>query len=306
MSNISKIAVLALDKTKLDLMEGSVLEIAKVLGIEDKGISYEEYTNQCSSLSAEFPQYLWDLKHEFDKDDKKGKRIAKEGDKKEKMNAEKMNASATLWPKRQDSAQGNLAVKDHMDYSFERAKEWVEAGRVGQHSFSGAAPVLEAILFERMPDVRPDIFSAGILPIELGQALSTRPDILPFVYRTELAKLHVAICSIETQLGAPISQLFVDISPKPMATSLGKVYKAHLHTGELVAVKVQRPGMWLSLTVDALLFNMIGGQLKRFAKARKDRIVAVNEMVRRMFDEIDYIHEGQNCERFASLYGFRD
>ncbi|KAI3812636.1 hypothetical protein L1987_17347 [Smallanthus sonchifolius] len=116
----------------------------------------------------------------------------------------------------------------------------------------------------------------------------------------------VAIRSIESQLGAPISEIFADISPEPVAAaSLGQVYKAHLHTGELVAVKVQRPGMSLSLTLDALLFNMIGGQLKRFAKARKDIIVAVNETVRHMFEEIDYILEGQNAEQFASLYGFR-
>lgn len=56
-------------------------------------------------------------------------------------------------------------------------------------------------------------------------------------------------------------------------------FSAHLHSGELVAVKVQRPGMALSLTLDALLFHMIGGQLKRFAEARKDLLVAVNEMV---------------------------
>nr|GEU82788.1 protein kinase superfamily protein [Tanacetum cinerariifolium] len=142
---------------------------------------------------------------------------------------------------------------------------------------------------------------------EMNKALSTRPDILPSAYRTELAKLQVAIRSIETQLGAPISQLFVDISPKPMATaSLVQVYKAYLHTRELVAVKVQMPDLWLSLTLDALLFNMIRGQLKRFAKAGKDIIVAVNETVRHMFDEIDYIHKGHNCERFASLYGFHD
>ena len=57
-------------------------------------------------------------------------------------------------------------------------------------------------------------------------------------------------------------------------------HAAHLHSGELVAVKVQRPGMPLLLTLDALLFHMIGGQLKRFAKARKDLFVAVNEVVR--------------------------
>lgn len=152
----------------------------------------------------------------------------------------------------------------------------------------------------------------GPFYVKLGQALSTRPDILPTIYCQELAKLQdqippfptsVAIRSIETQLGVPVSELFADISAEPIAAaSLGQVYKAHLHSGEMVAVKVQRPGMSLSLTLDALLFHMIGGQLKRFAKARKDLLVAVNEMVRHMFEEVDYILEGENAERFASLY----
>ncbi|PNT75194.1 hypothetical protein BRADI_1g28540v3 [Brachypodium distachyon] len=148
--------------------------------------------------------------------------------------------------------------------------------------------------------------------INLGQALSTRPDILPSAYCQELSKLQdqippfptrIAVRTIESELGSRISDLFADISPEPIAAaSLGQVYKAHLHSGELVAVKVQRPGMAPLLTLDALLFNMIGGQLKRFAKARKDLLVAVNEIVRHMFDEIDYVLEGKNAERFAILY----
>nr|CAB3452780.1 unnamed protein product [Digitaria exilis] len=163
--------------------------------------------------------------------------------------------------------------------------------------------------------------------LQLGQALSTRPDILPSAYCQELAKLQdqippfptrIALRTIESQLGSRISDLFADISPEPIAAaSLGQVYKvlqvemhffdtsshaAHLRSGELVAVKVQRPGMASLLTLDALLFHMIGGQLKRFAKARKDLLVAVNEIVRHMFDEIDYIMEGKNAERFATLY----
>ncbi|KAG5394395.1 hypothetical protein IGI04_024358 [Brassica rapa subsp. trilocularis] len=167
---------------------------------------------------------------------------------------------------------------------------------------------------KRAVKFRETLISLGPFYIKLGQALSTRADILPSIYCQELSKLqdqippfpnNVAMRCIEEQLGAPVSKLFADISPKPVAAaSLGQVYKAHLHSGQLVAVKVQRPGMSLSLTRDALLFHMIGGQLKRFAKARKDLLVAVNEMVRHMFDEIDYVREAKNAERFASLYSF--
>ncbi|CAH2044386.1 unnamed protein product, partial [Thlaspi arvense] len=71
--------------------------------------------------------------------------------------------------------------------------------------------------------------------VKLGQALSTRPDILPSIYCQELSKLQdqippfpttVAMRCIEEQLGAPVSKLFADISPKPVAAaSLGQVYK---------------------------------------------------------------------------------
>ncbi|KAL1094888.1 hypothetical protein V6Z11_D06G121700 [Gossypium hirsutum] len=166
---------------------------------------------------------------------------------------------------------------------------------------------------ERAVKFREMLIRLGPFYVKLGQALSTRADILPPVYCQELAKLQdqippfptrIAKKSIEMELGIPISEIFADISPEPIAAaSLGQVYKARLHSGELVAVKVQRPGMSLMLTLDALLFHMIGGQIKRFAKARKDLLVAVNEMVRHMFDEIDYVLEARNAERFASLYG---
>ncbi|VAH98093.1 uncharacterized protein slr1919-like [Triticum dicoccoides] len=165
---------------------------------------------------------------------------------------------------------------------------------------------------KRAEKFRETLIRLGPFYIKLGQALSTRPDILPSAYCQELSKLQdqippfptrKAIRTIESELGSRMSDLFADISPEPIAAaSLGQVYKAHLHSGELVAIKVQRPGMAPLLTLDALLFNMIGGQLKRFAKARKDLLVAVNEIVRHMFDEIDYVLEGKNAERFAILY----
>ncbi|CAM0905765.1 unnamed protein product [Alopecurus aequalis] len=137
---------------------------------------------------------------------------------------------------------------------------------------------------KRAEKFRETLIRLGPFYIKLGQALSTRPDILPSAYCQELSKLQPR-ASRSSITGASIQS-----------------HAAHLHSGELVAIKVQRPGMAPLLTLDALLFNMIGGQLKRFAKARKDLLVAVNEIVRHMFDEIDYVLEGKNAERFAILY----
>lgn len=53
--------------------------------------------------------------------------------------------------------------------------------------------------------------------------------------------------------------------------------------------------MTLSLTRDALLFKMIGGQLKRFAKARKDLLVAVNEMVSHLSDILELVYILRTC-----------
>lgn len=88
---------------------------------------------------------------------------------------------------------------------------------------------------KRAVKFRQTLIHLGPFYIKLGQALSTRPDILPTVYCQELVKLQdqippfptrVAIKSIESQLGGPISQLFADISPEPVAAaSLGQVYK---------------------------------------------------------------------------------
>lgn len=90
-------------------------------------------------------------------------------------------------------------------------------------------------IHRRAVKFRETLIRLGPFYIKLGQALSTRPDILPKVYCHELSKLQdqippfssrVAMKSIESQLGAPISQLFSDITPKPMAAaSLGQVYK---------------------------------------------------------------------------------
>ncbi|KAI5061702.1 hypothetical protein GOP47_0024207 [Adiantum capillus-veneris] len=117
-------------------------------------------------------------------------------------------------------------------------------------------------------------------------------------------RTSTALKVIESELGSPARKLFANISEEPVAAaSLGQVYKASLVSGERVAVKVQRPGMQARLVLDSYLLHIIGGPLQRYLGARGDILDAVNEMVHHMFDEINYIKEGQNAERFAVLYG---
>ncbi|MFM7711799.1 MAG: AarF/UbiB family protein, partial [Microcystis sp.] len=96
--------------------------------------------------------------------------------------------------------------------------------------------------------------------IKVGQALSTRPDLVRKDFLDELVKLQdqlppfdndIAFALIETELGMPVEKAYREISPTPVAAaSLGQVYKAILPTGEEVAVKVQRPGLRALLSLD--------------------------------------------------------
>ena len=89
--------------------------------------------------------------------------------------------------------------------------------------------------------------------IKAGQALSTRPDIVPGVLLEELSQLQdqlpgfdgqKAMELIEEDLKQKIEEIFIAIDKEPIsAASLGQVHKAVLKNEEIVAVKVQRPGL---------------------------------------------------------------
>jgi len=150
--------------------------------------------------------------------------------------------------------------------------------------------------------------------IKIGQALSTRPDLVPPMYLEELAKLQdqlppfsnqLAYQFIEEELGQPPTMLFAELSPDPIAAaSLGQVYKGKLFTGETVAVKVQRPGLAEAITLDVhILRGLAAWAQKTFKTIRSDLVAILDEFAGRLFEEMDYTHEGHNAERFAKLYG---
>ncbi len=150
--------------------------------------------------------------------------------------------------------------------------------------------------------------------VKFGQVLSTRSDILPEGVLSELEKLQdtarpmpagVAQEIIESELGAPVDEVFASFDPVPLGSaSIGQVHRAVLRSGETVAVKVQRPeaprrvGGDLELMRDfaALLDRRFGRRL--FVDVRG--LVAEFEVVIRR--ELDYTAEAENARRFAANF----
>jgi predicted unusual protein kinase regulating ubiquinone biosynthesis (AarF/ABC1/UbiB family) len=167
----------------------------------------------------------------------------------------------------------------------------------------------------RASQLRELLTGLGPAYIKIGQALSTRPDLVPPVYLEELTKLQdqlpafpneIAYQFIQEELGALPEEIYSELSPQPIAAaSLGQVYKGKLKsTGEEVAVKVQRPDLREGITIDLYILRRLAAWAKRtFKRVRSDLVGILDELGDRIFEEMDYIHEGQNAERFFQLYG---
>lgn len=159
--------------------------------------------------------------------------------------------------------------------------------------------------------LRESLIELGPTFIKIGQALGTRADLLPLAYVKELAKLQdqvpkfptgEAFARIETELGISLQEAFAEIDAEPIAAaSLGQVYRARMHSGKEVAVKVQRPNLEAILSFDiAVLFRLVQMMNRFFPKANEnaDWDGMLREFHSTVFEEIDYIKEGKNADHF--------
>ncbi|XP_010532799.1 PREDICTED: uncharacterized protein LOC104808723 [Tarenaya hassleriana] len=164
----------------------------------------------------------------------------------------------------------------------------------------------------RAIELREIVTSLGPAYIKLGQALSIRPDILSPSAMTELQKLcdkvpsfpdDVAMDLIEEELGQPWYNLYSELSPSPIAAaSLGQVYKGRLkENGDQVAVKVQRPFVLETVTIDLFIIRNLGLFLRKFPQVSVDVVGLVDEWAARFFEELDYVNEGENGTLFAEM-----
>lgn len=152
--------------------------------------------------------------------------------------------------------------------------------------------------------------------IKIGQALSTRPDLIRKDFLAELILLQdrlpafptpLAFAIIQSELGHSVEKSYAEISPQPVAAaSLGQVYQARLFSGEEVAVKVQRPNLVPTLTLDLCLIRWLSAWLGPWFPLNlgHDLTLIVDEFGTKLFEEIDYLNEGENAETFA--HNFRD
>lgn len=150
--------------------------------------------------------------------------------------------------------------------------------------------------------------------IKIGQSVSTRADLLPLAYIKELSKLQdsvppfphdEAMRIIERELGKPASELYAEIGSQPIAAaSLGQVYRARLHSGETVAIKVQRPNLEGIINFDLAVLRGIARFMTRFPKLVRgiDWEGTVDEFAATIFEEMDYVQEGRNAETFRDHF----
>ena len=150
--------------------------------------------------------------------------------------------------------------------------------------------------------------------VKLGQVASTRPDLIPEDVIAELRMLQddvapfpdaEAFALIEAELGAPISELFLDFERTPLAAaSLGQVYRATLPDGTTVVVKVQRPNVEAIVTCDLDILVTQARFVQQHSEMadRYDMVGITQEFSEAVRGELNYLDEGSNAERLAQMF----
>lgn len=150
--------------------------------------------------------------------------------------------------------------------------------------------------------------------IKMGQSMGTRADLLPLPFVKELGTLvdsvpafpnDIAFARIEHELGRKINEVYAEFELDPVAAaSLGQVYRARLHTGEEVAVKVQRPNLEATIKGDIVILKKVANFAERFPQLNEnaDWSGMLREFDSTIHEEMDYAAEGRNAEKFQESF----
>jgi ubiquinone biosynthesis protein len=150
----------------------------------------------------------------------------------------------------------------------------------------------------------------GATFIKLGQALSSRPDILPAEYINELGKLQDEVPPIafdkiagviKEELGCDVMEAYAEFDPVAIASaSIGQVYAARTKNGKQVVVKVRRPGVTKLIEQDLEIMANMAEWLSLHSSIGQlyDLPTLLGEFSFRLRNELDYEREGRNANIF--------
>lgn len=162
--------------------------------------------------------------------------------------------------------------------------------------------------------LREKLLALGPTFIKTGQTLATRADVLPVEYIQELSKLQDEVppfpaaearAILEDELHAKIEDIFKSFEDVPIAAaSLGQVHRAVLRTGQIVAVKIQRPNISSQIDSDIGVLRRIARRLERYPNLIRgaDWQGTLDEFHRTIHEEMDYELEARNAEIFRENF----
>ena len=156
-----------------------------------------------------------------------------------------------------------------------------------------------------------DLEALGPTFVKIGQALSTRPDMVPPAYLEALERMQDDVAPVpfdqvrevvEETLGVRLTKAFAGFDPDPVGcASLAQVHRARLRGGREVAVKVQRPGIEPQIRGDLDAIASLARRADEYTRVGRDVHFAdwVQEFRRALIGELDYRMEAENLERFG-------
>lgn len=158
----------------------------------------------------------------------------------------------------------------------------------------------------------------GTTFIKFGQLLASRPDLVGEKISEELSQLHDDNPPvnyeeikelIEDQLGGSLNEFFVEFSEKSLATaSIAQVHVAKLHSGEKVAVKVQKPNIEDIVETDLSIMKFIANESDRFDTGFKhlNLPAVIHEFDRSIHKEMDFDNELMNIRHLNDNFKYND
>ena len=180
--------------------------------------------------------------------------------------------------------------------------------------FLGTETNRERIQEKQAVWLKEKLITLGPTFIKIGQSMGTRADLLPLPFVKELGMLvdqvppfpnDVAFAIIEKELGKKINEVYAEFELEPVAAaSLGQVYRARLHSGEEVAVKVQRPNLDATIKGDIIILKKVANFAERFPQLSEnaDWPGMLREFDVTVHEEMDYTAEGHNADRFRENF----